>query len=119
MSNIQPTDQRDPPSRRAADEKPPFYQTTNDDWIKKAIAANPELVATEFAKAIAARGPPEDELLTIDQCCAIVGGGKKISRPTYYRHVKEGRLPKPIHPTRGTSRVRKSELLAALNALRS
>jgi len=54
-----------------------------------------------------------DVLITVDESCVISGD---ISRPTYYRAVKAGYLPAPIHPTKGTSRIWRSQLVAALRA---
>jgi hypothetical protein len=48
--------------------------------------------------------------------CAIVGGSKPISVATYYRGVKAGRFPAPEHPSPGISRIRRSKLIAAVNA---
>ena len=58
----------------------------------------------------------ESPFLTLQEACAIIGGGKPISAATYYRNVKRGILPKPERVTVGVTRVRKSALLAALNA---
>jgi hypothetical protein len=57
----------------------------------------------------------DPDYITIKTACAIVGGDKPISQPTYYRGVKAGRLPAPEHPTPGVSRVRKQDLLRVLN----
>jgi hypothetical protein len=60
--------------------------------------------------------PPNPDYLTIKEACAIVGGvSKPVHYSTYYRGVKAGRLPAPEHPTPGTSRIRRSALIAALN----
>ena len=57
------------------------------------------------------------DYITIGQACRIVGGDEKpISAATYYRGVKAGRLPAPEHPTPGISRIRRSKLIAAVNA---
>jgi hypothetical protein len=57
------------------------------------------------------------EYITVNQACRIVGGDEKpISAATYYRGVKAGRLPAPEHPTPGISRIRRAELIAAVNA---
>ena len=40
----------------------------------------------------------DPDFITIKTACAIVGGDKPISEPTYYRGVKAGRLPAPEHP---------------------
>jgi hypothetical protein len=55
--------------------------------------------------------------ITIHHACRIVGGDEKpISTATYYRGVKDGRFPAPEHPTPGISRIRRGELIAAVNA---
>jgi hypothetical protein len=59
----------------------------------------------------------DPQFLTIHQACRIVGGNEKpISAATYYRGVKAGRLPAPEHPTPGISRIRRSKLIAMVNA---
>ena len=59
----------------------------------------------------------DPDYITIDHACGIVGGDEKpISAATYYRGVKAGRLPAPEHPTPGISRIRRSKLIAAVNA---
>jgi predicted DNA-binding transcriptional regulator AlpA len=58
-----------------------------------------------------------DELITVKQAWSIVGGSRPISVPTYYRHVKSGRFPAPCHPSPGISRIRRSELIAAIEAV--
>jgi predicted DNA-binding transcriptional regulator AlpA len=56
----------------------------------------------------------DDELLTIGQACRILGGSEKpIDRATYYRGVKRGDYPAPVHPSPGLSRIPKRELLEA------
>jgi predicted DNA-binding transcriptional regulator AlpA len=55
-----------------------------------------------------------DEFLTIDDACRIIGGSHPISRATFYRQVHAGRFPAPVHPYPGISRVRRSELIAAI-----
>jgi predicted DNA-binding transcriptional regulator AlpA len=55
-----------------------------------------------------------DDLITIDDACRVVGGTRPISRATYYRHANAGRYPKPVHPTPGISRIRRSKLLDAV-----
>ena len=57
----------------------------------------------------------DPDFITIKTACAIVGGDKPISEPTYYRGVKAGRLPAPEHPTPGVSRIRRAKLIAMLN----
>lgn len=50
----------------------------------------------------------DDELITIKESCRLLGG---MHVATYYRGVKEGRLPKPCHPTPGSSRLSKRKIL--------
>jgi hypothetical protein len=57
------------------------------------------------------------DYITVSHACRIVGGEEKpISVATYYRGVKAGRLPAPEHPTPGISRIRRSKLIAMVNA---
>lgn len=57
------------------------------------------------------------DFITVKSACRIVGGDKPISEATFYRGVKAGRLPAPEHPSPGISRIRRSKLIAMLNAL--
>lgn len=57
-----------------------------------------------------------DELMTVNDACRMIGGTKPISRATFYRQVQTGRFPAPVHPSPGISRIRKSELIAAIDA---
>ena len=57
----------------------------------------------------------DPDFIDIKTACAIIGGSKPISEPTYYRGVKAGRLPPPEHPTPGISRIRRSKLIEMLN----
>ena len=60
-----------------------------------------------------------DDLMTVTDACRMIGGTKPISRATFYRHVQTGRFPAPVHPSPGISRIRKSELIAAIDAATS
>ena len=60
---------------------------------------------------------PNCALITISDACCLIGGTQPISRATFYRHVKTGRFPAPVHPSPGISRVRKSDLVAAINVV--
>jgi predicted DNA-binding transcriptional regulator AlpA len=55
------------------------------------------------------------DYITVKEACAIVGGTKPISEPTYYRGVREGRFPAPERPSPNVSRVRRPKLLEVLN----
>lgn len=56
-----------------------------------------------------------DDLITVEAACAVIGGTEKpVSRPTYYRGVKAGLYPAPVHPSPGIARVRKAKLIAML-----
>ena len=57
-----------------------------------------------------------DVFLTIDEACRLIGGSQPISRATFYRQVQAGRFPAPVHPCPGISRVRRSDLIAAIAA---
>jgi hypothetical protein len=59
----------------------------------------------------------DDPYLSIDGCCAVIGGDRPISRATFYRGLKRGLYPPVEHPSPGISRVRRSKLLAALDQL--
>lgn len=53
-----------------------------------------------------------DELITIEEGCRIIGGNEKpISAATFYRGVKAKRYSPPVHPSPGVSRLRKRKLL--------
>jgi predicted DNA-binding transcriptional regulator AlpA len=57
------------------------------------------------------------ELLDVKASCKFVAGeGKPIDRSTFYRAIKNGLYPKPIHPTPGISRWMKGGLRAARQA---
>jgi hypothetical protein len=56
-------------------------------------------------------GSTEPDFITVQTACAIIGGDKPISEPTFYRrfrHLIE-------HPSPGITRVRRGKLIAALN----
>jgi predicted DNA-binding transcriptional regulator AlpA len=57
-----------------------------------------------------------DDFITIDQACQIIGGTRPVSRPTLYRGIKSGLYPPVIHPSPGISRIRKSALVAAIES---
>jgi excisionase family DNA binding protein len=47
----------------------------------------------------------------------IVGGTKPISKPTLYRMIAAGRLPRGVFVTRGLRRYSRQEVEAAIRAL--
>lgn len=56
----------------------------------------------------------EDELLTVGEACAFLGGEKKPIHPsTYYRGVARGIYPPPAHPSPGITRIVKRHLAEA------
>ena len=58
------------------------------------------------------QSPDNPDFITIESACAVVGGDKPISVPTFYRryrHLIE-------NPTPGTARVRRAKLIAELNS---
>lgn len=58
-----------------------------------------------------------DDLITIEAACAVIGGTERpVSRATFYRGVKLGLYSPPVHPSPGISRVRKSKLIAEIEA---
>jgi hypothetical protein len=58
------------------------------------------------------------ELGTIADACKIIGGDTKpISRWTYWRGVREGRYPPPVHVSPNVLRVNLRKLRASIAAL--
>ena len=58
------------------------------------------------------------DLITIKAACRVVGGEERPIHPaTYYRGVRAGRYPPPIHVSPGVSRISLSKLLAKLDQL--
>jgi hypothetical protein len=56
----------------------------------------------------------DDELLTVDEACAFIGGkAKPIDRSTLYRGISAGIYPALIHPSPGISRAVKRQYAAA------
>ena len=46
----------------------------------------------------------DDELLTLDESCAFIGGRKKPIHPSnFYRGIQRGDYHQPMHPTPGIS----------------
>jgi predicted DNA-binding transcriptional regulator AlpA len=69
------------------------------------------LLATASTRALL---PADDQLLVAKQSAEEVG----LSLPTFWRAVRDGRLPAPFYPAPRAPRWRRSELRAALEALR-
>ena len=58
------------------------------------------------------------DFITIKAACRVVGGEERPIHPaTYYRGVRAGRYPPPIHVSPGLSRISLSQLLAKLGQL--
>lgn len=58
---------------------------------------------------------PQDDLITIQTACELIGGRESpITPSTLYRGIKSGRFPAPIKLGAGTSRWRRSEIIAML-----
>jgi hypothetical protein len=56
-----------------------------------------------------------DDMITVDEACAIVGGrSKPIDRSTYYRGVRNGIYPAPIKVSPNIARVRRRQLLQSI-----
>jgi hypothetical protein len=56
----------------------------------------------------------DDELLTVDEACAFIGGkSKPIDRSTLYRGIAAGIYPPLVHPSPGISRAVKRQYAAA------
>ncbi len=55
----------------------------------------------------------------IDEAAArqLVGGSKPISKPTFYRMIAAGRLPRGVFVTPGSRRYSRQEVEAAIRAL--
>jgi hypothetical protein len=51
---------------------------------------------------------------TIEAACRMIGGDSPVHRSTYYKGVREGRYPAPVHPSPGISRVDLDALAARL-----
>ena len=50
----------------------------------------------------------DDELIPVKEACGLLGGFRVA---TYYRGVKQGRFPKPVHSMPNLSRVSKKKVL--------
>jgi prophage regulatory protein len=58
---------------------------------------------------------PADDLITVLTACELIGGkDSPITASTLYRGIREGRFPAPLKLGAGTSRWRRSEILAML-----
>jgi hypothetical protein len=53
---------------------------------------------------------------TVRTACKVIGGDKPVHPTTYYRGVKLGIYPPPVHPSPNTSRVDLDKLEAAVRA---
>lgn len=94
------------------------------EWIDGTLAAR-DIIEAHVGQSIAWPyrtpnqradvGPIDHELLTAEQATAFCG----ISRASFYRSVKEERLPAPVYPTRNAPRWFKSDLANALQATRA
>lgn len=59
---------------------------------------------------------PTDDLVPITVACQMIGGkDTPITASTLYKGIKTGRFPGPIKLGPGTSRWRRSEILAFLD----
>ena len=56
------------------------------------------------------------QFVSIEEACRIIGGDKPIHPSTYYRGVRGGIYPAPVHPAPNVSRVLVPQLMAALRA---
>lgn len=52
------------------------------------------------------------ELITVHECCRILGGSRPLHPATFYRRIEAGLYPKPVKPGPNTSRWIRSEILA-------
>jgi predicted DNA-binding transcriptional regulator AlpA len=55
----------------------------------------------------------DDDMMDCKATCAFFGGNKPIHAATLYRGIKQGRIPKPLHPAPGISRWSRAECKAA------
>ena len=58
---------------------------------------------------------PED-FLDIAACCALAGGSRPIHKASWYRHVRVGLMPRPVH-VGASSRWLRHEVEAALQRM--
>ena len=59
---------------------------------------------------------PADDLVPITVACQLIGGRETpITPSTLYKGIKAGRFPAPIKLGPGTSRWRRSEIIAMLD----
>ncbi len=58
-----------------------------------------------------------DDLLDRAVVCRYFGGDRPINAATFYRGVRKGRYPKPIHVGPGSSRWLRAECEVALQAI--
>jgi hypothetical protein len=57
------------------------------------------------------------QFVSIEEACRIIGGNESPVHPsTFYRGVRNGIYPAPVHPSPNVSRVVVSELAAAIRA---
>lgn len=60
----------------------------------------------------------EDEMMTIAEVCRFLGGKEKpLDKSTVYRWVRLGRLPQPVGLGGHLARWKRSEIIAARDAL--
>jgi hypothetical protein len=59
----------------------------------------------------------QNELMTQAATCAFFGGDRPIHYSTLYRGIAKGRYPRPVAVGPNTKRWRRSECVAALEAL--
>jgi predicted DNA-binding transcriptional regulator AlpA len=60
---------------------------------------------------------PIEDLIPITLACQMIGGRETpITPSTLYKGIKSGRFPAPIKLGYGTSRWRRSEIIAMLDA---
>jgi predicted DNA-binding transcriptional regulator AlpA len=60
---------------------------------------------------------PADDLVPITLACQLIGGKETpITPSTLYKGIKSGRFPAPLKLGAGTSRWRRSEIIAMLDA---
>ncbi len=75
-----------------------------------------DTVTTQHADPTSGEG--DIEFITISEACEIIGGkGRPIKPCTFYRGVKAGRYPGPVHPVPGISRIVKGNLVNALREI--
>lgn len=71
---------------------------------------------TLYQQGLACASPP-DNLLDCRTVCRLIGGSRPINPATLYRNIRKGIYPAPVHVGPGSSRWRRDEIEAVLQAM--